>query len=272
MKVISYKSKGNSFPIVIQEENKKFLVKLNAGLSGEHSLLGEWFGNKIGESIGLNTRIPQWITLTNTLNYKDIYIEVRELIHKSLGTNIAFEYYENIEELNLVELSKVEIAKFADVYLLDILMLNIDRTIQNPNLLKMKNGTILISDFDSSLVFNELLNNTKPSNNKRVLQCLKSNPFYQELEKLNIDAFIKRVNQVDFNKIINEIPLEVLNTENKSIILSKIESKKLNNWHLKETLLNIEKTTLESENDRHLRTRVNREKLEGLTNTTKYVR
>ena len=262
MKVISYKLKGNSCPVVIEQENQKHLVKLSAGLSGEFSLLCEWFGNLIGKSIGLNTRIPEWILLTDSLDYKDIYIEVRDLIDKSLGINIAFEYYEKVNEINLAELSKAEKAKFTDVYLLDVLMINIDRTIQNHNLISTEDNKILISDFDSSLIFNELLNNTKPSTNISVLQCLRANPFYQPLEKINLERFIERINHVNFEAIVDKIPNELLNSQNKATALTRIESKKLNNWNLREVLLNIDEVTLESESERNIRTKINRDKLE----------
>lgn len=268
MKVISYNLKGNSCPIVIEQAGKKQLVKLRAGLSGEHALLCEWLGHLIGNSIGLNTRTPQWVKLTDTLDYKAIYIEVKDLINKSLGTNISFTYYEYVNELKLDELSPAEKEQFIDLYLLDVLMLNIDRTVQNHNILTIKEGKTLISDFDSCLIFNELLNHSKPSTNKRVLQCLKSHPFYLHSKNCDIKRFIEKINKVDFKGIVSKIPSELLSDDDKTTVLTNIENKKINHWNLRNTLHIIDEIILESKNERNIKAKENREKLEKRIRST----
>lgn len=269
MEVISYILGGSSTPIIVQQNDQKFLVKLRAGLSGQYSIISEWFGNRIGQLIGLNTRQPKWIELTSTLNYVNIYIEVRDLIEKSLGVNIGFEYLESIQPLTNNDLSSADLEKFSYAYLLDVLMINIDRTSQNLNLLGTDNGKIIISDFDSSLIFNELLNGTKLTKDDRILQALKSNPFYQRVDKLSLKRFINKVNQINFDDIINDIPSQILDHQRKQDLLSTIIKKKTRGWDLLETLKDIDQTILESESDRDLRIRNNREKLERLVKYTR---
>jgi len=268
MEVLTYKLGGNSFPIIIQQSNKKHFIKLRAGLSGEYSLLSEWFGNEVGRLIGLNTQKPQWIWLTNSLNFKNIYIEVRDLIEKSFGINIGFEYIENVQEINLNDLTKVDKERFSNIYLLDVLMLNVDRTTENLNLLKLDNNEILITDFDSSLIFNEIFNGLNPSKNKRILQALKSNPFYKNVKELNVECFIKALNQLDFKKMIGEIPEELLNSREKEIFLTNINNKKNSGWDLKNILIEIDKTTLELESDKKLRLHKNKQKFINSMNST----
>jgi len=267
VEVISYHIGGNSFPIVIQHDSKRFLVKLRAGLSGEYSLLSEWFGNKIGRLIGLNTRQPYWMLLTNSLNYDDIYIEVRDLIDKSLGVNIGFEYIDNAEVFDISKISQIDKEQQIDIYLLDLLMLNIDRTTQNHNLL-FSEADVLITDYDSSLIFNDLIKNVNLSMNKQILRCLKSNPFYQKIDDSRLKTFLSRVNYIDFEKIIFEIPNELITHQNKRMICKRIEDKKTKDWNLREMLDNMENIELENERERNLRTNKNREKLEKLVSYT----
>jgi hypothetical protein len=252
---------------VIQSDTKKMLVKLRAGLSGEYSLLSEWLGNQTGNLIGLNTRKPFWIFLTDSLKYDNIYIEVRDLIDKSLGVNIGFEYIDSFIDFDLSNISKIDKEQQADIFLVDLIMLNIDRTTQNHNLLI--NGTdITVSDFDSSLIFNELINNVDLSKNKQILQCLKSNPFYQKIDNLLLKRFLNRLNNIDFGKIIFEIPHELISYSKKKMICQRIEDKKTKDWNLKELLVNLENTTLETESERVMRINKNREKLEKLVSST----
>jgi hypothetical protein len=264
--VISYHLGGNSVPIVIRQDNKKFLVKLRAGLSGEYSLLCEWFGNRIGRLIGLNTRKPYWIVLTNSLKYNDINVEVRDLTAKSLGVNIGFKYIENVSVFDLSKISQIDKEQQVQAYLLDLLMLNIDRTNQNHNLL-ICNDSVLITDFDSSLIFNKLINNVNLSMNKHILQCLKSNPFSQKVENNQLKTFLNKINHIDFEKIIFEIPNELINYQEKKMICKRIEDKKTKNWGLKELLDNIENIELETEFERNMRISTNREKLENLVSS-----
>jgi hypothetical protein len=268
IEVISYKFAGNSFPIVIKHNNKKFLVKLRAGLSGEYSLLCEWFGNRIGREIGINTQQPFWIFLTKSMNYKDIYIEVRQLIDKSLGVNIGFEYIENVSVFDLTMISQIEKEEQIRIYLLDLLMLNIDRTTKNHNLLQNDQG-ILVTDYDSSLIFNDLIKTADLSMNMQILQCLKLNPFYQKINDSQLNIFLNRVNNIDFEKIIFEIPDELIDLQNKEMICKRIENKKNINWNLRKTLDSLEKTDLETDKDRRLRISRNREKLEKFVNSTR---
>src|SRR5690606_29054781 len=268
MEVLTYKLGGNSFPIIIQQSNKKHFIKLRAGPGGECSLLSARFGNGVGRLIGLNTQKPQWIWLTNSLNFKHIYIEARHLIEKSFGINIGFEYIENVQEINLNDLTKVDKERFSNIYLLDVLMLNVDRTTENLNLLKLDNNEILITDFDSSLIFNEIFNGLNPSKNKRILQALKSNPFYKNVKELNVECFIKALNQLDFKKMIGEIPEELLNSREKEIFLTNINNKKNSGWDLKNILIEIDKTTLELESDKKLRLHKNKQKFINSMNST----
>ncbi len=266
IKVISYHLSGNSFPIVIQYDSKKFLVKLRAGLSGEYSLLSEWLGNQIGRLIGLNTRQPYWVLLTDSIKYDDVYIEVRNLIDKSLGVNIGFEYIDNAEGFDIGEISKIDKEQQIYIYLLDLLMLNIDRTTQNHNLLTYESSA-LISDFDSSLIFNDLINNGNLSMNKQILHCLKSNPFYQKIDESRLKTFLNKVNQIDFEKIIFEIPNELISQQFKNLICKRIEYKKTTDWNLRAMLDNLETIKLETKKERNIKTNKNREKLEKLVNS-----
>ena len=267
IEVISYHLGGNSFPIVIQNNSERFLVKLRAGLSGEYSLLSEWFGNQTGRLIGLNTRQPYWIWLTDSLNYDNIYIEVRDLIYKSLGINIGFKYIDNIEVFDLNNISQIDKEQQIDIFLFDLLMLNIDRTTHNHNLLN--NGTcVLITDYDSSLLFNDLIKNVNLLMNKQILQCLKSNPFYQKIDESRLKTFLNKVNYIDYEKIISEIPNELITLQTKRIICRGIEDKKSKDWNLREILDSLENIENETESERNMRINKNRAKLENLVSST----
>jgi WD40 repeat protein len=157
---------------------------------------------------------------------------------------------------------------YSNAYLLDVLMINIDRTRQNLNLLASSNGEIIISDFDSSLIFYELLKGSLIAKDNRILQALKTNPFYQPIDKVTLQEFIEKVNRLNFDEIFDEIPSILLDKQSKQDLLSKINKKMIRGWDLLDTLKSIDNTIIESESERDLRIRNNREKLEHLVRLT----
>ncbi len=267
MKVIGYKFDGNSFPIIVQDNTQNHFVKLRGGMSGEYSILCEWFGNSIGKALGINTRLPQWFKISNELEYQDIHIEVRELIDKSHGLNISFDYIDDVIDFSLDK--NINKSKFIDVFLLDVLMLNIDRTATNPNLIVNTKGDFIVSDFESSLFFNELLNSNSLLNDKRILQCLKVNPFFQKIEVNKLNDFIKKLNTIDFDSLFDSLPDEIIQKGDKKRIIEQIREKINLDWELKRLLENIENTQLETTDERESRTKRNREKFERLTGSRK---
>lgn len=268
MKVIEYKLGGNSFPIIVDDGIQKILVKLRAGMSGEYSLLSEWFGNVIGKKFGVNTRQPKWINLTDLLEYSNVYIEVRDLTEKSMGLNISFEYFENAKDFSLIDTTTMIKENYIDVYLLDVLMLNVDRTVKNLNLMRDNENNLIVSDFESSLLFNEMINNRALSKDERVLQCLKTIPFYQKVESRELDFFVNRLNELDLEFIISDLPNEVLTGQNREKLLREFERRRNTNWGLKELLDRIDNIPLETESEKEERIKRNREKLEKLVSST----
>lgn len=252
---------GNSFPVVVKKDGEKFLVKLRAGLSGEYSLLSEWFGNKVGRLIGLNTQTPEWIWLNEEVVCKDVYVEVRDLIKKSSGLNIGFCYIENLEPVESADLEKNGKGSSTDAFLFDLLMLNIDRTTANPNLLKA-NGDILLSDYESSLLFSQIIDNRDYSGNARILECLRSNLFYQRVEPDQIESFLSKINAISFDELLVDIPEEVLDETTKQKVLRGLKKRKSEGWNLEETLRKLDEVLVETDEERAIRTKANRERLE----------
>jgi len=230
MEVIGYKLGGNSFPLIVQEGTQKLLVKLRGGMSGPYALLSEWFGNALGEKLGLVTRPSRWIYLSDTLKYDTVYVEVRDLIEKSRGLNICFEYIEAAQDVSPADFELLDKPSFVTTYLFDVLMLNIDRTGANFNLLMDPEGQFIVSDFESSLLFNDLLNGSSLSKNERVLQCLKANVFYQRVNAVDLEAFVNRLNAIDFNLLLKDLPPEALAGHAKEALLEALEKRQMAHW------------------------------------------
>ena len=263
VQIVSYFLQGNSSPVVLKRDEETFLVKLREGMSGEFSLISEWFGNTLGNRIGLNTRSPFWITIPENVEFNDIYIEVRELVAKSVGVNIGYKYIDQIQEVGMKELNSIDEDALTDIFLFDILMMNIDRTTTNLNLLNIS-GKPTISDFDSSLLFNEIAYGRDLLADNRILQCFRANPLYRNVENDRVDQLLERVNHASIDSIIDEIPSEIIDDARREVLKKGIQERSKNGWRIKEALEKLECVILETEEERNNRIRKNREKLEKL--------
>jgi len=235
MKVISYIDKGNSFPIIVQNHEQKYFVKLRAGMSGKYSMINEWIGNKLASQLDINTQRPIWIDIDHSIELEGIYIEVQDLVAKSHGTNIGFNYLEMREEVSIEELNRLERRQLNEIYLFDLMMINLDRTPGNLNLLRV-NQNLLSVDYESSMLLHELLENKNLLKDVKILQGLRNNPLYVDIEEKFIDDFLLKCETISIDDSMKEIPSHLISDEQRKIITARFEEKKNNKWFLKETM------------------------------------
>lgn len=249
MKVKSYIASGNSFPIIIENQGVDILVKLKAGMSGKYSLITEYIGNRLGELLELPTLTPRWIELDKELIRKNLYIEVNELIDKSLGLNIAFEYLQSARDVKKEKLHEYPSEVKNEIFLFDLMMINVDRTSDNLNLLH-KNNLLISIDYESSQLIQEIFGSVKLLQNKRILQGFRNNPLYHEVEENNIHNFLSKAKKISIEKILNEIPEQLLNERGKAKIIQGFQEKQKRDWEIIEALSQMKgltPTTFEEE-------------------------
>ncbi len=256
MKITSYINRGNSFPVILEDGGEKYFVKLHAGMSGKYALLSEYLGNKLGNQLNLKTQIPLWIELDQEVEIEEIHIEVKDLINKSLGTNIGFKYQEEATALNGKEWKEGHKKEAQETYLFDLMMINIDRTPQNMNLMKVGEDTISV-DYESSLLLQELIGNKNLLADARILQGLRNNPLYQEISETLIDEFLEKTKKISIKEILAEIPSKLLGKEERDSILKGMETKQKNKWFLKETLAKLKNLHTETKAEQKSRSKRN---------------
>ncbi len=235
MKIISYLNSGNSFPVILEKEGEQFFVKLHAGMSGKYALINEWIGNQLGHQLQIKTQVPSWIELTAEVALGDIHLEVKELIQKSFGINIGFPYQKKASEITKAEVAAIDKQTAIEIFLFDLMMINIDRTASNLNLMKVENEIISV-DYESSLLCQAILGNKNLLAAERILQCFKQNPLYQEIAEKSIQQFLTKTAQLSIEKILKAIPLTLLSDADRTLLAKGIEKKQKQQWFLVETM------------------------------------
>lgn len=258
MVIKSYIKRGNSFPVIVNDDERDYFVKLRAGMSGKYAMINEWIGSHLGQQLGIKTQSPNWITLGPDLSFEDIHIEVRELVEKSLGLNIGFEYLADANELSSEEIKKLDDQIVTDFFLLDLMMINIDRTLNNTNLMQVK-GEVFTIDYESSLLFQDSLASRNLIEDERILQCFKNNPLYIDIEEDVIQNFIQKTSTLSFEDAISDIPDTILNEKEREVFLKSILLKKSSKWYLMETIERLKIIEIESQAEYKIRANINQE-------------
>lgn len=259
MTVKSYINKGNSFPVILEDKGKTYFVKLHAGMSGKYALVSEWIGNQLGNQLGIPAQMPHWIELENDLKIDDIHIEVRDLIAKSLGTNIGFFYLKEAKDVRKENLESLGEVQRNEIFLFDLMMINIDRTPNNINLMQVEDKLLSV-DYESSLLLQELFGNKKYLEDERILKCFRHNPLYREMSEETIDNFIQKIENLSIEDVILEIPKSLLSDNERLMIVSGVKTRKKNKWHLKEAMHNLKSIKIETKKEH--RRRINKNQAE----------
>jgi hypothetical protein len=203
----SYLTTGSSTPIVVQDDaGSRFFVKLRGGQSGRYSYLCEWICGHLGYEIGLPINKPGLITIDETLEIGKIHEEVKDLIHKSFGLNLAFPFYENIRPCAPDRAHAVHTHATAALFAFDIFLLNTDRTIRNPNLMEAE-GLLRSFDYETSFLLMGIMQDKDFSTSDFVLQALRENPICQaELDEKLVSNMFERLRGVDLTALVDSLP------------------------------------------------------------------
>lgn len=260
MKVVSYIKTGSSCPVVVEHNNHRYFVKLKAGMSGEYSLINEWIGNALGRKLGLNTQKTFWIDFNKDIQLDDVDIEVKDLVNKSMGLNIGFEYLKECQHILASELSNYDETELTNIYLLDILLLNVDRTPHNLNLID-NNGVLISTDYESSLFIQNLKSRNRLHKSDRVLACLKRNPLYKDLNESKVAIFLNAFRKIRIEEILNEIPEILLDQTIKEAYISWWKEQQNDSAFMRAILKELKSVNIETEEERKQRMKLNQEKM-----------
>lgn len=144
---------GGSLPAIIEgDDSGLYVLKFRGAGQGRKVLVAEQICGELGRALGLNVPEIVLVQLDAALGRNEPDSEIRELLKASVGLNLALDYlpgsltYDPLAPLAVDALTASRIVWF------DALLLNVDRTAKNPNLLTWHERLWLI-DHGAALYF-----------------------------------------------------------------------------------------------------------------------
>jgi len=143
---------GSSWPVLIETDAGVFHTKLRGAAQAPASLVAEIIVGALADAVGLSVPARVLIDIPSDVPVDDPHQELGELLHRSVGRNLGFQYLADVQGFHPTDVPRVDRELASKIVWLDGLVQNPDRTVKNPNLL-WSHGALLLIDHGASLGF-----------------------------------------------------------------------------------------------------------------------
>lgn len=201
---------GGSLPAIVEaDDGFLYVLKFRGAGQGVKALIAELIGGEIARTLGL--RVPEIVfaNVDPAFGRTEPDEEIQDLLKFSAGLNLALHYLSGAINFDPV-VNKVDPLLASQIVWLDALLMNVDRTVRNTNLL-MWRKELWIIDQGASLYFHHTWSNWEEQSLKPFVQ-IKDHVLLQwasELEKVN-ESFRSILTREKIISIVGLIPDEWL--------------------------------------------------------------
>ncbi len=128
---------GGSLPAIVEaDDDGLHVVKFRGAGQGPRALVAELLAGEIGRALGLPVPALALVTLDPDIGRTEPDGEIRDLLRASVGLNLGVDYLPGALGYDPAASTPPPPALAADVVWFDALVMNVDRTPRNPNLLE----------------------------------------------------------------------------------------------------------------------------------------
>ncbi len=201
---------GGSLPgLVDADDGFSYVIKFRGAGQGKKALVAEFIGGELARFLGL--RVPEMVyaNLDEGFGRTEPDEEIQDLLKFSVGKNLGVSYLNGAItfDANVDEISSEEASK---IVWLDALLMNVDRTVKNTNMLIWHKELWLI-DHGAALYFHHNWDNWKETVDKPFVQIKDHVLLSKAKDVAQIDATYKELfNKENIRKILDVIPDEWL--------------------------------------------------------------
>jgi len=128
---------GGSLPAIVEaDDDGLYVVKFRGAGQGGRALVAEVLAGEIGRALGLPVPSLALVSLDADIGRTEPDEEIRDLLKASVGLNLGVDYLPGALGYDPAASTPPPAELAADIVWFDALVLNVDRTPRNPNLLE----------------------------------------------------------------------------------------------------------------------------------------
>jgi hypothetical protein len=201
---------GGSLPAIVEaEDGFLYVLKFRGAGQGVKALIAELIGGEIARALGL--RVPEIVfaNVDPAFGRTEPDEEIQDLLKFSEGLNLALHYLSGAINFDPV-VNKVDPFLASQIVWLDALLMNVDRTVRNTNLLVWRKELWLI-DHGASLYFHHTWNNWAEQSLKSFVQIKDHVLLANATELKNVDESFRAIlTEEKIMAIVSLVPEEWL--------------------------------------------------------------
>jgi len=142
---------GGSLPALVEaSDSGMYVLKLRGAAQGLKSLVAEIIAGELARAVGLTVPDLKLVELDPDIGKNEPDEELRELLVRSAGTNVGVDFLPSALPFNPAVGAATEASLAASIVWFDALVMNVDRTARNPNML-MWHKRLWLIDHGASL-------------------------------------------------------------------------------------------------------------------------
>jgi hypothetical protein len=200
---------GGSMPAIVEgDDGQLYVLKFKGAGQGTKALIADLIGGEIARTLGLPVPEIVFAILDEGFGRTEGDEEIQDLLKGSVGLNLALKYISGPHTFDPV-VTKLDEKLASQIVWLDGLLLNVDRTVRNTNMLWT--GVLWLIDHGASLYFHHAWQN-HVEKAKQPFAQIKDHVLLKRATKLDeVDAeFIALLTPERIRAIVSLIPDEWL--------------------------------------------------------------
>ena len=204
---------GGSLPAIVKaDDDFMYVLKFRGAGQGRKALIAELIGGELARTIGL--KVPEIVLmhLDDSFSKTEPDEEIQDLLKFSVGLNLGLHFISGAITYDPL-VPKVDSLTASKTVLLDSMIINIDRTAKNTNLLNWNNELWLI-DHGASLYFHHNWDNWKDYPERPFIN-IKEHVMLEKADRLEeaAEAIQNSVSEEVITSIVDAVPEDWLTEE-----------------------------------------------------------
>lgn len=211
MRYLTPLREGGSMPAIAEaDDDFLYVLKFRGAGQGTNALISELIGGEIARKLGLKMPELVFATLDEAFGRTEADEEIQDLLKFSTGLNLALHYLSGAITFDPA-VNMVDENLASTIVWLDALLMNMDRTAKNTNML-MWHKELWLIDYGASLYFHHSWTNWKAQAKSPFLLIKDHVLLKQASDIASVDEKAKQLLTADFlESVVNLIPDDWLN-------------------------------------------------------------
>jgi hypothetical protein len=127
---------GGSLPAIVEaDDDGLYVAKFRGAGQGSRALVAEWVAGELARSLDLHIPEVVFLEIDPALGRTEPDAEIRDLLRASAGLNLGVDFLPGALAFDPLADQPPDPSTASRVVALDAALLNVDRTVKNPNLL-----------------------------------------------------------------------------------------------------------------------------------------